>query len=130
MPKKVKAKKNSKTRNMEVQKRKIIYADPEFHVYGILEKALGGRFYNVKCLDGMTRRCKVRQKRLRVKEGDMCIISLREFQPKVGDVIYKYDAEEVRQLRNEQVIPKMDTISENTTYNDEQEEDTFVFEEI
>lgn len=134
MPKKVKAKKNSKiSRNAEVVKRTMIYANPDYHVYGTLEKALGARFFNVKCLDGATRRCKVRQKRLKVKEGDLCIISLREFEIKVGDIIHKYDSAEVRRLVQENVIPSMESLSEHHKYNDnldDDDEDTFVFEDL
>ena len=60
-------------------------------VYGIIEKTLGDRFFTVNCLDNIKRRCKVRQKRIKVKDGDCVIVSLRDYDDGNGDIIYKYD---------------------------------------
>ena len=105
MPKKKKARKNAKNNSSFSERRKLIEADMEGQTYGILLKALGSRFFDVKCVDGDKRRCKVRSKRMRVAMGDWCIISIRNFDNKNADIIYKYDDEEVRQLKKMGVLP-------------------------
>lgn len=132
MPKKQKAKKNTKSSNVNMEKRKLVEADLEKQVYGIVERALGDRFFTVNCLDNTTRRCKVRQKRIKIVQGDCVIISLRDFNDNNADIIYKYDPQEVRQLQKNGVLPGSEVIG---TFNDEKdggidEEEGFVFEDI
>ena len=91
MPKKRKAGKNTKSKNITEGKRNLIEPDLTCQVFGILTKTLGSRFFDVNCLDGKQRRCKVRNKRLRVKQDDVVIISLREFDDKNADIIYTID---------------------------------------
>lgn len=133
MPKNQKAKKNTKSNNVNSEKRKLLEADLEGQVYGIIEKALGDRFFTVNCLDNMKRRCRVRQKRMKVGDGDCVVVSLRNYDDNNADIIYKYDASEVRQLQKEGILPGSDVIG---VFNDENkdavvdEEEGFVFEDI
>lgn len=102
MPKKTKRGKNKKYQ----ETRKFIYADTIGQVYGYCEKALGNRFFNVVCNDSKTRRCKVRNRRMRVNPQDIVIVSLRDFDDKNGDIIHKYKDEEIRLLKKENLIPE------------------------
>jgi translation initiation factor 1A len=130
MPKKKKAGKNAKNASINVEKRQLVEADLDGQVYGILEKALGNRFFTVKCLDSVIRRCKVRKKRMKVKEGDCVIIALRDFDDNNADIIYKYDSDEVRQLQKSGILPSVDFISTNKDESDEMDDDGFDFEDI
>ena len=111
MPKNVKSKKNTKNLNDKTEKRQIIYPD-DGQVYGIIEKALGDRYFNVFCLDENNRRCKVRKKRMKIVVGDYVIIALRLFNNDpvndVGDIIYKYESDEVRHLKINKLVPSCD----------------------
>lgn len=129
MPKKQKAGKNKKSSSVNVEKRKLIEADLDGQVYGIIEKALGDRYFTVNCLDNMKRRCRVRQKRIKVKEGDCVIVALRDFDDHNADIIYKYDSVEVRQLQKDGILPDSEVIG---AFNDEKEndDDGFLFEDI
>ena len=132
MPKKQKAGKNKKSSNMNAEKRKLIEADLDGQVYGIIEKVLGDRFFTVNCLDNTKRRCKVRQKRMKVKDGDCVIVALMEFDDNNADIIYKYDSSEVRQLQKDGILPNSEVIG---VFNDEDKEkenddDGFDFEDI
>ena len=129
MPKKQKAKKNTKSSNINNEKRKLIEADLNGQVYGIIEKTLGDRFFTVNCLDNIKRRCKVRQKRIKVKDGDCVIVSLRDYDDGNGDIIYKYDPCEIRQLQKTGILPESDVIG---TFNENEDVDdnSFVFEDI
>ena len=131
MPKNKKKGKNAKSKGANIEKRKLVEADLDGQVYGILEKALGSRFFTVNCLDNTKRRCKVRKKRMRCSEGDCVIISLRDFDDENADVIYKYDADEVRQLQKMGVLPDANVIGAFKDEDGEAEEDDgFVFEDI
>ena len=127
MPKKKKAGKNTKNKGTNIERRKLQIADTEGQVYGFIEKAVGGRFFTVKCVDNAERRCKVRTKRMRISAGDCVIIALRDFDDKSGDIIYRYDSDEVRQLQKNGELPDQNAV--NTLKGVEDVEDTeFVFE--
>lgn len=131
MPKNQKKKKNSKNKSSDVEKRALLLADIDGQVYGCVEKALGARFFTIKCLDKIDRRCKVRNKRMRIKTGDIVIISLRDYDDKNGDIIYKYDEDEVRTLQKNGTIPSneyMGKIEEEG--EDDDDGGVFDFEDI
>jgi len=134
MPKKKKAGKNTKSKGANVEKRKLLEADMDGQVYGFVEKAVGGSFFTVKCLDNAERRCKVRTKRMRIAAGDCVIIALRDFNDDTGDIIYRYDSDEVRQLQKIGILPNTDSINalkgggSGEVVNDDDE--VFVFEDI
>lgn len=130
MPKKAKGKKKP---TMGDTKRSIVYADIDGQIYGVIEKELGGRFFDVKCMDNTMRRCKVRQKRLKIKQHDIVIISLRDFDDKNGDIVYCYDSDEVRFLQKEGILPSSDFINSSTEDSimvDDDNDGGFEFEEI
>lgn len=130
MPKKKKAGKNTKSKNVVEVKRNLIEPDLNCQVFGILTKTLGSRFFDVNCLDGKQRRCKVRNKRLRVKQDDVVIISLREFDDKNADIIYKYNSEEVRELQRIGSLPSGESLGIKLDENDIEEDCAFDFEDI
>lgn len=105
MPKNTKAKKNSKSRGKGQVARAITYADDDGQVYGLAERALGNKFFEVVCTDGKKRRSKARKKWPRVNAGDWCIISLRDFDDSTGDIIHVYKPEEVKTLMKKGILP-------------------------
>lgn len=130
MPKKKKAGKNAKNKGTNVEKRKLQEADMEGQVYGFIEKAVGGSFFTVKCVDNTERRCKVRTKRMRIAAGDCVIIALRDFDDG-GDIIYRYDSDEVRQLQRNGELPDNNAVNTLKGVEEEEEDtDVFVFEDI
>lgn len=130
MPKKKKAGKNSKTKGTTQITRVLIEPDLDSQIFGVLEKALGSRFFDVNCLDGKNRRCKVRNKRMKVKQGDVVIVSLRDFDDKNADIIYKYTLEEVRELQRNGFLPESNSMVSISHNEDEDEECVFNFEDI
>jgi initiation factor 1A len=103
MPKSNKSKDKSKSSTHTIEKC-ILHADDDAQIYGIVEKALGGCYYSVNCFDNKIRRCKNRKKKVRVNLQDIVIVSLRDFED-VGDIIHKYEPEEVRRLQNQGILP-------------------------
>ena len=105
MPKGLKKKKNSKSNQQNITK-PMVYADIDGQVYGYITKVLGNCFFMVKCSDVKERRCKVRSKKLRVILNDILIICLRSFDELNGDIIYKYNKDEIALLKKEKLIPE------------------------
>ena len=88
-------------------KKEQVRADIEGQVYGVIDKSLGGCFFSVNCFDNKVRRCKNRKKRTKIELYDIVIVSVREFDDKNGDIIYKYSQEESKILQKEGQIPKV-----------------------
>ena len=130
MPKKNKAGKNTKSKNVIEIKRELIEPDLSCQVFGILTKTLGSRFFDVNCLDGRQRRCKVRKKRMKVKQDDIVIVSLREFDDKNADIIYKYNSEEVRELQRIGSLPNGESLGIKLNDNKVDDDCAFDFEDI
>ena len=67
--------------------------------YGKILKKLGEGRFQTFCYDGKERICKIRgklRKRCWINVGDTVLISLRAYQEGKGDIINKYDSEQVR----------------------------------
>jgi initiation factor 1A len=94
----------NKKRSTHTVEKQLVEADDNDQVYGMIEKALGGCYFSVNCFDNKIRRCKNRKKRIKVNASDIVIVSLREFED-IGDIIHKYEPEEVRKLQNSGVLP-------------------------
>ena len=74
----------------------------------------------------------MRSKRLRIALDDVVIVSLREYDDKNGDIIYKYDLNEIRELKALGNIPTLFESTGNTTSNklDDMDDCAFDFETI
>jgi len=130
MPKKKKAGKNRKNKGVPQEKRALVEPDLDCQVFGVLEKALGSRFFDVKCLDGQMRRCKVRNKRMKVGQDDVVIVSLREFDDKNADIIYRYNSEEVRELQRNGSLPSKDALGIQNESKENEDDCAFDFDDI
>jgi translation initiation factor 1A len=65
----------------------------EREVLGTVTNLLGGSRVTVRCMDGMTRMCRIRgkmKKRTWVREGDIVIVVPWDFQDEKGDIIWRY----------------------------------------
>lgn len=132
MSKNKKAGKNRKTKGDLQEKRDLVEPDLNCQVFGVIEKALGSRFFDVRCLDGEMRRCKIRKKRMKVKKDDVVIVSLREFDDKNADIIYRYDTEEVRELQRNESLPSTESMGlpKESKENENDNDCAFEFDDI
>src|ERR1700739_3084860 len=79
--------------------------------YGQITKVLGNCKVEIMCFDGKTRlgsiRGKLRKipKGMRMKMGDIVLISLREYQDGIADVIHSYTHDEMKILKAKGEIP-------------------------
>jgi len=57
-----------------------------------------------------------------INQGDIILLSLREYQDGKGDVLMKYSADEARSLKAYGELPENAKINETDTYGDENNE--------
>jgi translation initiation factor 1A len=84
--------------------------------YGQVFRMLGNGRCEVACFDGIKRLCHIRgkmRKKVWVNQGDIVLVSLRDFQDEKGDIIVKYTSEEARNLKTYGELP--DTVKINDT---------------
>ena len=63
---------------------------------------LGNGRVEAHCFDGTNRLCHIRgkmRKKVWIGNGDIILVSLRDFQDEKADIIMKYNAEEARSLK-------------------------------
>lgn len=87
---------------------------------------LGNGRLEAQCFDGAKRLAHIRgklRKKVWINNGDIILLSLRDYQDEKGDVILKYSADEARSLKAYGELPESAKINETDTYgpNDEGE---------
>ncbi|CAB08783.1 Eukaryotic translation initiation factor 1A [Schizosaccharomyces pombe] len=109
----------------ENEKRELTYAE-EGQMYAQVTKMLGNGRIEAACFDGVKRLGHIRgklRKKVWINQGDIILLSLREFQDEKGDVILKYTADEARTLKNQGELPETAKINETDTFGAEGEDD-------
>src|ERR1700760_1332798 len=83
---------------------------------------LGNGRLEAMCFDGSKRLAHIRgklRKKVWINQGDIILLSLRDYQDEKGDVILKYSADEARSLKAYGELPDTAKINETDTYGDE-----------
>ncbi|ELP92711.1 eukaryotic translation initiation factor 1A, Y-chromosomal, putative [Entamoeba invadens IP1] len=78
-------------------------------VYAQVTRILGNRRIEAYCFDGKQRLCHIRgqmQRKVWISVGDVVLVSLREYEEDKADVIKKYNADEVIQLKKYKELPE------------------------
>lgn len=95
-------------------KRELIYKD-EGQVYAQVTRMLGSGRLECYCFDGETRLAHIRgklRKKVWICQGDIVLLSLRDFQDDKADVLMKYTPDEARTLKAQKEIPEGAKINE------------------
>ena len=90
--------------------------------YAQVIKMLGNGRLEAQCFDGPKRLAHIRgklRKKVWINQGDIILLSLRDYQDEKGDVILKYSADEARSLKAYGELPDTAKINETDTYADE-----------
>ena len=93
---------------------------------------LGNGRLNAQCFDGIERLAHIRgklRKKVWINQGDIILLSLRDYQEKKGDVILKYSADEARSLKAYGELPENAKINETDTYGHENDDGNVEFDE-
>lgn len=99
--------------------------------YGKVTRILGGNRVQVACVDGRTRQACIRgamHKKVWVAAGDAILVSLRDYQDDVADVIYKYSPAAARQLKALGELPDSFVVGEPSSAAGAGEEEAGGFE--
>ena len=80
---------------------------------------LGNGRLEALCFDGEKRLAHIRgklRKKVWINQGDIILLSLRDYQDEKGDVILKYSADEARSLKAYGELPETAKINETDTF--------------
>ncbi|KZF20810.1 nucleic acid-binding protein, partial [Xylona heveae TC161] len=115
------------------EKRELIFKE-EGQEYAQVVKMLGNGRLEASCFDGEKRLAHIRgklRKKVWINQGDIILLSLRDYQDEKGDVIMKYTSDEARSLKAYGELPEGAKINESGGYvYDEAAEDIgFEFDE-
>ena len=100
------------------EKRELTFKE-EGQEYAQVVKILGNGRLEALCFDGEKRLAHIRgklRKKVWINQGDIILLSLREYQDQKGDVILKYSADEARSLKAYGELPESAKINETDTY--------------
>ena len=101
-------KNQKKKKKTQAEDRECRFKD-ESEEYAQIIKILGDGRFQCKCADGIERVAHVRgkmRKRIWLANGDIILVSLREFEPEKCDVVEKYKEKEVAKLKKAGEIPE------------------------
>ncbi|KAI9654289.1 MAG: Translation initiation factor 1A [Alyxoria varia] len=135
-----KNRRRGKNENDDV-KRELVFRE-EGQEYAQVTKMLGNGRLEALCFDGTKRlghiRGKLRKKtqlwelrqietdngtkKVWINQGDIILLSLRDYQDEKGDVLLKYSADEARSLKAYGELPESAKINETDTYGHEADE--------
>lgn len=91
--------------------------------YAQVLKMLGNGRLEAQCFDGEKRLAHIRgklRKKVWINQGDIVLISLRDFQDDKADVIQKYTADEARSLKQYGELPDTAKINETETFGEDE----------
>ncbi|KAI9498393.1 hypothetical protein BDB00DRAFT_755126, partial [Zychaea mexicana] len=115
----------------EASKRELVFKE-EGQEYAQVTKMLGNGRLEAQCFDGVKRLAHIRgalRKKVWINQGDIILLSLREYQDDKADVIQRYNPEEARQLKQYGELPDSTKVNENETFAGEEEDEVdFEFE--
>ena len=134
-----KFRKGKKGKDKSAEDQKIRYANQD-ELYGMILSVAGDRRFRVSCTDGKERLCHVRgtmRKRQWVGADDIVLVSLRSFQDDKADIVHRYDAQHVGQLKKENKLGALNKLIEtkivdenSDDFIDERDEEVGVVDKI
>lgn len=130
MPKNTKGGNKAKKGKNVAQSRDLQIKEGPEQVYATVTKLLGNCRVESQCYDGTVRLCNIRgamRKKVWIVVGDTVLVSLRDFQDEKADIIFKYNSDEVRKLKN---LGELEEIVQTIEGEIPEEECAFDFDDI
>jgi translation initiation factor 1A len=106
------------TKENDDQRRELTFKE-DGQEYAQVIKMLGNGRLEAMCFDGSKRLANIRgkmRKKVWINQGDIILLSLRDFQDNKGDVILKYTADEARTLKSYGELPEHAKINETDSF--------------
>ena len=98
----------------------------ESQEYAQITKALGNCRFDVMCFDGKSRlatMCGKMRKRVFVNQGELVLVSLRDWQDSKCDIIEKYNPNDVQKFKKMKCIPDFIKLEETVIVEEETNDD-------
>ncbi|KAJ1970264.1 Translation initiation factor 1A [Dimargaris xerosporica] len=114
----------------EGEKRELVFKE-EGQEYAQVAKMLGNGYVEAQCFDGTKRLAHIRgkmRKKVWINQGDIILLSLRDYQDNKADIILKYNNEEARNLKAYGELPDTAKLNETETFGGEGEDVNFDFD--
>lgn len=115
-------KKHKRNKNQNYEAKELRKADPnDGQVYAKITKCKGNCRFDVHCSDGKVRgaiMCGTMRKRKFVNMGDIVLVSLRDFQDSICDIIDSYDENQAKRLRDMKELPEAMKLEEDNDFED------------
>ena len=112
----------------QVQEDRELQYKGESEEYAQLIKILGDGRFECNCADGVKRIAHVRgkmRKRVWIANGDIILVSLREFEPEKCDVVEKYKEKEVAKLKKAGEIPDTMVLPSSSETEEKEEKNDY-----
>ena len=117
-------------------KRELMFKE-DGQSYALVTNLLGNGRLEAACTDGRTRLAVIRgtmRRRVWIARGDLILVGLRDFQDAKADVIFKYTADEARQLKQYGEIPAHVRINDTSVQEERDgegaDDDYVAFEDV
>ena len=124
--------KAKKGKNIVQTARNLVFKQ-DGEMYGQIKKKLGGSRFEIYCIDKVIRQGCLRgnmRKRVWINDGDIVLISTRDYQDNIVDIIYKYTSDEAHALERIKEIEKdFFTITNDFDHENQDTECNIVFAE-
>jgi translation initiation factor 1A len=123
-------KKHKRNKNF-TNENKSVRIKEEGQEYAKVSKCKGNCRFDVECCDGKTRAailCGGMRKRKFINQGDVVLVSIREWQDSICDIIDSYDESQAKKLKQEKHIPESFKLGEDNPYGDLNDDIDFVSE--
>ena len=131
MPNTKGGKKHKRNKKQNDYVEKTLRLKEEGQEYAQIKKCKGNCRFDVMCFDGKERMaimCGAMRKRKFVNVNDIVLVSLRDWQDNVCDIIDNYDENLARKLKEKGLVPKSINLDVDNQYSDDDEDNmTFVF---
>lgn len=120
-------KKHKRNKNVDVES-KTLRLKEEGQEYAKVKKCKGNCRFDVECCDGKTRSailCGTMRKRKFINQGQLVLVSLRDWQDDVCDIIDSYEETHAKRLKAEKEIPESFRLDEDNPYDNENDDIEF-----
>ena len=123
-------KKHKRNKNF-TNENKAIRIKEEGQEYAKVSRCKGNCRFDVNCCDGKSRAailCGTMRKRKFINQGDLVLVSIREWQDDICDIIDSYDESQAKKLKQEKHIPESFNLDEDNLYEDLNDDIEFISE--
>ena len=112
-------KKHKRGKNQHTSSKTIRYKD-KGQEYAQIKSCNGNCRFTVMCFDGVERKavlCGAMRKRKFVNANDIVLVSVRDFQDEVCDIIDSYDETQARKMKSKGIFPDIIKLQEENEFN-------------